>query len=348
MPLIRRNPWVAHEEESKRIDTPETLLERARDQFGLTTDFREAGFILPDGSMLDFSQNGGPHRDHSEIGFVFEERHRQYPNIGPRLEFELKTGAIRFSLLSDGDISIELMVEKSPTSTQWQRLGEAFKRARGMTMHSSPAINFDIMRIESKEEKGPRLVKVSDFVAGITFGGRVAYTASLSNNSPFVLSRIRRIYEDVKAGKPVAKEIDPKTRKWDFGTFKAHPLWMHQQESPEEYAVKPGDYLWRGTTTRFITPQGLLAHPLPPPRREPRLYMSEGEEDAAGYAPIIAEQEGGQPALAKIILDQQLFKELKPGFEGLGEWYVEREFIPRDRFTYHVLTAADRKRLAID
>ena len=81
---------------------------------------------------------------------------------------------------------------------------------------------------------------------------------------------------------------------------------------------------------------------------ETKLYMSEGEEDAAGYGPIIAEEEGGQPVLAKIVLDEQLFKELKPGYEGLGEWYVEREFIRGDRFTYHILTAADRKRLAID
>jgi hypothetical protein len=52
---------------------------KAVEYFGLTYDTREAGYILPDGSMLDFSEknNGGPggYRtlDHSGISAAYDD-----------------------------------------------------------------------------------------------------------------------------------------------------------------------------------------------------------------------------------------------------------------------------------
>lgn len=56
---------------------PETVIAKAKDYFGVTTNFKEVGYITPDGAMLDFSGKkfGGKagkrtmdHRDVSEIG----------------------------------------------------------------------------------------------------------------------------------------------------------------------------------------------------------------------------------------------------------------------------------------
>jgi hypothetical protein len=38
---------------------------------------------------------------------------------------------------------------------------------------------------------------------------------------------------------------------------------------------------------------------------------------------------GGVPLVCAIRIDEEIFKELKPGYEGPGEWYVERDSIPR-------------------
>lgn len=52
------------------------LFKKAIQYFGTTSDFRETGYILPDGIMLDFSdkQNGGPTgmrtMDHREVAAI--------------------------------------------------------------------------------------------------------------------------------------------------------------------------------------------------------------------------------------------------------------------------------------
>jgi hypothetical protein len=126
-------------------------------------------------------------------------------------------------------------------------------------------------------------------------------------------------------------EID---RRWDFREYKFHPLWNTTPEEEPELRIKPGDVLFRGTTTAY-TDGGVKVHEwrsasnpewMAGPRR---IYMSEGAEDAAGYGSIAAEDSGGQPVLCEIVLDEELFRQLKPGYEGKGEWYVERESIPK-------------------
>lgn len=52
-----------------------TYLDRAIVYYGLTTDWRKAGFILPDGSLLDFSE-GHPHQriqDHRNVCFLMRD-----------------------------------------------------------------------------------------------------------------------------------------------------------------------------------------------------------------------------------------------------------------------------------
>jgi hypothetical protein len=95
-------------------------IERAITTFGLTDSFNEAGYILPDGRMLDFSgkrEGGTPGNrayDHRDIGRVL--------GIGGSealWEFMSRTGAIR-SLPETGDLTIA----KKPTSQQLYRIEE--------------------------------------------------------------------------------------------------------------------------------------------------------------------------------------------------------------------------------
>jgi len=113
-----------------------------------------------------------------------------------------------------------------------------------------------------------------------------------------------------------------------------HPLW-----SPGTTPLVPGkDSLFRGTTSKFVKPGKLLSHKEKGcsilgtedydgryPDCVTRIYFSEGDEDAEGYASIISEHHGGNPILVEVELTEELASRLKPGLEGLGEWYVEAE-----------------------
>lgn len=92
--------------------------EIAKKEFGTTEDWREAGYILPDGTLLDLSgknQGGSPgvrSRDHREVGtFTFRGG-----TAGMR-EF-MQHGAIR--------VGIGYMdLVKKPTEAQFRRIAEA-------------------------------------------------------------------------------------------------------------------------------------------------------------------------------------------------------------------------------
>ena len=118
-----------HRVESNSIDS-EVLFEGAKKKFGTTTDIREAGYILPDGTMLDFSgrhelnpgtdsgflkgQRTFDHRGISQISFVYDEN-------GDEVETGLETtmpdfierGAIRIDY-NAGNINLAV----APTAAQ--------------------------------------------------------------------------------------------------------------------------------------------------------------------------------------------------------------------------------------
>lgn len=98
-----------------------------------------------------------------------------------------------------------------------------------------------------------------------------------------------------------------------------HPLWDKGVEP-----LQIGDTLFRGTSSKFVTHDKVVSHgktSLPTKMR--RVYFSEGEEDAAGYACMASQEYGGKPILLEVELTQELAMKLKPGGEGMGEWYVE-------------------------
>ena len=111
----------------------EKTINNAKKEFGITTDFREAGYITPDGELLDFSgkRNGGPlgkrSQDHREIGEIYtdEQYHsaeNKYPNMGTAtaiMQDFIDMGNIRVMPETNGfDLTLE------PTQAQYNTLRE--------------------------------------------------------------------------------------------------------------------------------------------------------------------------------------------------------------------------------
>ena len=108
----------------------EQLFADVKDEFGTTRDFREAGYLLPDGSMLDFSEknNGGePGRrgaDHRDIARVINDR--SYDTMTEYLDDFINEGAIRL-IPESGAFS----VAQQPTKEQKNMLRNFIYRYNG-------------------------------------------------------------------------------------------------------------------------------------------------------------------------------------------------------------------------
>jgi len=84
-------------EQKREAEESKTMFDAAKKHFGVTNDIREAGYVLPDGSMLDFSgrhegadertASGQRHTDHREISKIAYE----YDENGEEIETGLKT-----------------------------------------------------------------------------------------------------------------------------------------------------------------------------------------------------------------------------------------------------------------
>ena len=112
------------------------LIDKAKEIFGTTEHCSRAGYILPDGEMLDFGNpdrkhNGGGirYQDHSEVWQVYSH----FPEI-KRIDgkvcfrhnyndqFLLETGAIRFSATSHYQMTGEMFQPNTPTRKQLETL----------------------------------------------------------------------------------------------------------------------------------------------------------------------------------------------------------------------------------
>ena len=114
----------------RTADEREKLFKDAKDEFGTTRDFREAEYLLPDGSMLDFSEknNGGePGRrgaDHRDIARVINDR--SYDTKTEYLDDFINEGAIRL-IPESGAFS----VAQQPTKEQKNMLRNFIYRYNG-------------------------------------------------------------------------------------------------------------------------------------------------------------------------------------------------------------------------
>lgn len=98
------------------------LIDEAKKEFGVTTDFSKGAWLLPDGSLLDFKDGSG-RQDHSKIQKIFpkelleqEPEHYISEKDFVKKKF-LEAGAIR--LVAEGG-GIE--ISKAPTPQQMEKI----------------------------------------------------------------------------------------------------------------------------------------------------------------------------------------------------------------------------------
>lgn len=134
IPLSKRfNPANEDIRFSVRTDEQrQALFDKAKAQFGLTNNFKVAGYMLPDGSLLDFSEanNGGnPNQrslDHREIEGIIMDEGKEYDSRWMYLADFMNEGAIR---LLPEYAGINLM--KAPTKEQRQKLFDFIYKYNG-------------------------------------------------------------------------------------------------------------------------------------------------------------------------------------------------------------------------
>lgn len=111
----------------------------AKERFGTTEDFRRAGYILPDGQMLDFAQNDRTRdTDHREIMSVFGSA--EVKNGTEALNEFLLDGNVRVMAEAPG---VDLSADTAPTTQQleqiWRMVQELGGEKRQFTLDISTA-----------------------------------------------------------------------------------------------------------------------------------------------------------------------------------------------------------------
>lgn len=116
--------------EPRTEEQREQLFAAAKKEFGTTNNFNVAGFMLPDGSLLDFSEEGAPTNqrtlDHREIEGIIMDEGREYDNRWQYLADFMNEGAIRLLPECAG---INLM--HAPTAEQRKRLFDIIYKYNG-------------------------------------------------------------------------------------------------------------------------------------------------------------------------------------------------------------------------
>lgn len=104
------------------------LIEKSIKKYGVTDDIRKAGFIMPDGKMLNMTMRGGNLRDteHRRVAFLNTEG---YDGIafGPMYDWMIKTGGVRVTG-NRNRLYAELVGK--PTSSQIQTIVDEYNQNR--------------------------------------------------------------------------------------------------------------------------------------------------------------------------------------------------------------------------
>ena len=125
----------------------------AKEQFGTTEDFNRAGYILPDGQMLNFAQNDRTRdTDHREIMSVF----------GPA---EVKTGTEALNeFLLDGNVrvmaegpGIDLSADTAPTAQQLEQIRQMAQELGGARRQFTLDISTADGRVAASKEYSGRV-----------------------------------------------------------------------------------------------------------------------------------------------------------------------------------------------
>ena len=158
----------------------------AKKEFGTTTNFSEAGYLLRDGSMLDFSgkREGGPagvrYMDHREISRVFEQTgdNSQYGGMTQYMDAFINEGNIR---LMDGQgVTIG---ETEPSDKQYSLLKQFIDRQlRNEKYFYLDLSNKDGITIESRDYgAGDSSSKIINDIKSYFKNGELPYRSQYQN-----------------------------------------------------------------------------------------------------------------------------------------------------------------------
>lgn len=104
------------------------LIQKSIKKFGTTDNIRNAGFIMPDGKMLNFNLRGGNYRDteHRRVAFLTEEGYNGI-DFGPMYDWMVKTGGVR---VTGNQNRLYAEFAGKPTTTQIKKLTDEYNQNR--------------------------------------------------------------------------------------------------------------------------------------------------------------------------------------------------------------------------
>lgn len=115
------------------ISLPQTekdfeLIQKTLKKYPLTEDIRKAGFIMPDGKMLDFNLRGGSVRDteHRRIGYLVDDNYSGM-TFGPMYDWMIRTGGIR---VTGNQNRLVAELAGKPTTTQIKKIVDEYNNNR--------------------------------------------------------------------------------------------------------------------------------------------------------------------------------------------------------------------------
>lgn len=148
----------------KEQNSERLLTMRSKSMFGVTDSCRRAGFILRDGSMLDFGEGRGLGRvrDHSDVTHIIQHptglKYTDYEvKFNPLYFFMEATGAVRFHTdIGFATHDVMTMSTKKVTTAQWKTLNKCCRE--GLTTDRNfeikKRIYYDVSSSEMDPTKG--------------------------------------------------------------------------------------------------------------------------------------------------------------------------------------------------
>ena len=126
----------------------------AKKQFGLTKDYREAGYILPDGGLLDFSgkrDGGTPGNrayDHRDIGKIIPDEFR---GSNPIANFASDTGAVRVHYEANGLMRVDTY--GTITEAQYKVISSMLKTASNVNVDVANGVGDNVINIYMENKR---------------------------------------------------------------------------------------------------------------------------------------------------------------------------------------------------
>jgi len=105
------------------------LIEKTLKKFPLTDDVSKAGFMMPDGKMLNFNLRGrfsGRDTEHRNVGFLVKDGYNGL-EFGPMYEWMLRTGGVR---LTGNQNRLTAELAGKPTTTQIRKIVDEYNNNR--------------------------------------------------------------------------------------------------------------------------------------------------------------------------------------------------------------------------